>query len=838
MQISLYWLNELLNLRGYNIKFLIERLTVNGFEVEECKKVIAGKKISVSIIFSTTANRGDVLSIRGIAKEVRLITERIKKIRVVPHVRNVQATKYHFRLRRALKRVTYYGGESFYRPRRIRYNIVKINRILLRHKRIKKTQLNEFKWRIENTIYRSHKWKRNRLYYSKAVFNTNEPKIYSKFVCWVIEDLKNLTSPQWLQKKLIYSGFVPQNNINDFQNYILLEGGYPFELYDFEKIKLGCQDDNFKLKLDSAGYKQFFAVNKSNYVLNHETLVLKANDEILSVAGIVPSIKYAHTDQTTSFLIEGCIYNSRMIRQQSRLLGLKTTRSIYYSRGGMNRDFLLDSWYRLLLLLKVSNPNMKCTLHTTNYSAQKEEQIYHIPFTTRYHKEELIQRYDMWIREKRLAQIFGPAYTYNPITRKQFQFSNRILSTHIEYYFQRLKIIYMFSKRPGARLREYWPTLYGDMPVPPPPLKNWWKANYSPKEGRYWVIEIPKNRRHDLKREIDIIEEICRLYGVDKMTSILPNESKQGTEDSSYQIRKKITLCLLNEGFTELVSYSLVSGKTKKNKQHINLINPLSLDYSSLRTTLLPNLINIVNENIKQGNNVFEGFECGHVFSKDFYGNYIEKENLAGIFGGVKLKSRWSDKSNNLSWFEAKGKMEQIFEKFNIVVLWESSNIVSDSKILHPYRTAYLYLSNKQFLGVFGQINPILSKSLNIPQHFYLFELDFKVLVLSLKNTLKFAYKRYSLYPRIIKDLSFIVDKSISFNTIKESIYAYGSKFLVDVKLLDNYQSSSMNSNEVSLCIQLIFQSYEKTLKTEDIESDISEISLVLVDKYNIFLRN
>ena len=198
MQISLSWLNELLDLRGYHINFLIERLTVNGFEIEECKSIISGKKISVSIVMSTTANRGDVLSIRGIAKEVKIIIQRIKKFKVWPHVRNVrEVNRFCHQIRWLRYWPSYdFGGDKYRRFKRIGYNIIKINRILLRHKLTKKVTLNEFKWRIENTIYRSPKWKRNRLYFKQPIFNTNDPKIYSKFICWTIENLIDLSSPK------------------------------------------------------------------------------------------------------------------------------------------------------------------------------------------------------------------------------------------------------------------------------------------------------------------------------------------------------------------------------------------------------------------------------------------------------------------------------------------------------------------------------------------------------------------------------------------------------------------------------------------------------------------
>lgn len=835
MQISLYWLNELLELRGYNLNFFIERLTVNGFEVEDCFPVISGKKTTIAIEISTTANRADILSIRGLARELKIIAERVKRIQITPPVVKVQKVRKYFYHTRWFKvRPPEEGGSVVRKKKRIKFNILPLNRKKLLYKRTKKLSINKFKWRVENTIFRSRRWKRNRLYYNEPVFNNNDPKIYSKFICWTVENLENLSSPKWLQKKLIYSGFVPENNLTDFQNYMLIETGYPFEFYDLEKIHLACKKNNFKLSLDSPGYKNFLAANGINYVLNHETLVIKANENLLSIAGIISNQQFSYTHETKSFLMEGSIFNSQMIRQQSRLLGLKTNRSNYYSKGGMNGDFLLEACYRLLLLLKISNLNIKSKLHTTSYSAQKEEQIYHIPYTVRYHHEEVIQTYDLWLREKKLLQVFGPAYNYNPITSRSRELTKKIRSTHVEYFFQRLKIKYRFSTRPGRKSSEFWPITYGEMPLPP--IKYWKPPRFICKEGRYWVIYVPNYRREDIRREIDIIEEICRLYGVDRMASIMPKVHKLGIEDSSYQVRKKITICLLNEGFNELVSYSLVNNKENKHS-FIKLINPLSKDYSGLRTTLLPNLVDIVKENIRQGNNTFEGFEYGHVFSKDFTGQYVETECLSGIFGGIKLKSEWSEKLNDLSWFEAKGKMEQIFEKLNLLVSWENNESEQNLNILHPYRTAKIYLSNKQLLGIFGQINPFLAKTLNIPLKFYLFEFNLKLLVSELDQCSNFIYRHYSFYPKIIKDLSFIVDKNVSFNSIENVIYSKGSNLLIEINLLDQYDGDLILDNQVSLCIQLVFQSFQRTLKNNEIDLIIDRISLTLKNKYKAIFR-
>ena len=260
-------------------------------------------------------------------------------------------------------------------------------------------------------------------------------------------------------------------------------------------------------------------------------------------------------------------------------------------------------------------------------------------------------------------------------------------------------------------------------------------------------------------------------------------------------------------------------------------------DYSNLRVSLLPNLIRTVQENLKQGNQPIEGFEFGHVFSGNIIENFQEKEHIAGIFGGIDTKITWSSSPQLLSWFEAKGKIEQFFKQLNFVPSWETCLVSKDNEIFHPYCTAELYLSNNTYLGIFGQIHPILAKKLNLSPNLYLFEFDFKLIENQIQTNKLNIYQEYSFYPKIVKDLSFIIDQNISFKEIQKVLYANGTKFLLKVNLLDEYKGQSIPDKHISLCLQLTFQSDEKTLQNKEIENTINNLQLLLTNKFNAKIR-
>lgn len=598
----------------------------------------------------------------------------------------------------------------------------------------------------------------------------------SMFSSVIVENLTNLTVPKWITEKLISSGLTPVNNLLDFQNYILLETGYPFSFYDFDKINSKLNTSKFDLSISKAkANQQFLAINENTYQLNDSILLVKANNVPLSIAGIIESQEFAYSETTTSLLIEGSIFNAAKIRQQSRILGLRTDRSTRYEKS-LKNTYLIESFYRLLTILRVTNPDLKCKFQSVAKTIESMPNSIKLKYET-------------------ICEILGPS---NKSKTGKLEY---ITPSNIENYLDRLNFRFIYDH-----------------------------------ENQIWEVTIPHSRTDDITREIDLIEEIGRLHGFNNFLITLPKLKTIGTEDASYQTRKKITSCLLNLGFNELIHYSLVNDKTFINND-ITLINPLVSEYSSLRVSLLPNLIKTIQENFKQGNSIINGFEYGHVFFKDSLVKFKEKEYVAGIFGGLKTKLTWSDSDLPINWFEAKGKIEQLFNQLNIIVQWKPAKNHLTSELFHPYRNAELYLPNDIQIGVFGQINPILANQLNFPSEIYLFEFNLENIQNQIKLNYLTIYQEYSLYPRIIKDISFIIKQDVTFNEIQQALYYNGTKFLSEITLLDEYKGKSIPDQHTSLCLQLIFQSTNKTLQNKEIEKIIENLRSVLINKFNAVIR-
>lgn len=600
----------------------------------------------------------------------------------------------------------------------------------------------------------------------------------STFLALEVKNIENLTAPTWIQEKLISSGISPSNNLSDFQTYILLETGYPFAFYDLEKIqkKVGSPKLNFSIEKATTN-QEFVASNNLEYKLNDSNLLITINNCPISIAGIIENEEYNYSETTNSLLIEGSIFNAALIRQQSRNLGLRTDRSARYEKA-LKQTYLIESFYRLISLLRVTNPNITYKVST-------------------FFQETKLTLKGIKLHYSTIKEILGPISTIN---NGELTF---IPPKKVSEYLTRLNFKFVYHES----------------------LLN-------------WEVQIPNLRSDDITREIDLIEEVGRLHGFNNFLTTLPKIIRIGTEDISYQTRKKITSCFLNLGLNELIHYSLVGqNQTTNNQSEINLINPLLSDYKNLRTSLLPTLVQTVTENLKQSNRIIEGFEYGHVFSGSIPSHVTELEHVAGVFGGTNEKLSWSEPKKTLTWFEAKGKMEQLFKQLNIGVYWRIESLASSNDLFHPYRTAELYLLNGKNLGKFGQIHPAYASINGLAIKTYLFEFSLKNIMDQIQQNKLPVFQDYSSYPRIIKDLSFIIPKDITFSELKKILYLNGTKFLSEINLLDEYRGSSIPENFTSLCFQLIFQSNTKTLENKEIETIITNLQSVLTNKFNAIIR-
>jgi phenylalanyl-tRNA synthetase beta chain len=346
------------------------------------------------------------------------------------------------------------------------------------------------------------------------------------------------------------------------------------------------------------------------------------------------------------------------------------------------------------------------------------------------------------------------------------------------------------------------------------------RLNFSVKEKmNHLVITIPEYRHNDISRDIDIIEEVGRIYGFDNFLDKLPQYDMRSNKNKRKLTIDTIRSVLRTIGLTETVHYSL----TREINNLISIYNPITEDYKSLRKYLLEGLIASSSYNIKQGNEPIETFEIGRVFS-NFKNIKKEKLNLSGIIGGKKyLRNTWATKPTCLTWFQAKGEMEEIFERLEINIEWTQPNLSFEMykealRFLDPKKVAMLRHEDKT-IGIFGQISLRWSKELNMPEKTYLFELEINQLTNRKLHQKPYNHgiEIYSKYPSIIRDIAIISPKNIPVQAIIKIIKENIDPLVESISLFDVYDVYSSTCTK-SLGFRIKYRSNTMTLRNKQID--------------------
>jgi len=349
-----------------------------------------------------------------------------------------------------------------------------------------------------------------------------------------------------------------------------------------------------------------------------------------------------------------------------------------------------------------------------------------------------------------------------------------------------------------------------------------------------WNVVVPPYRYRDLEREIDLIEEIARLYGYNNFCETLPEKTEAGYLSLEQQLTRKVREAFRAVGLTELAHYSLV--KPGEERQII-LSNPLFPDYSALRTNLLSGLIEAFQYNLEQGNGALQGFEYGRIFWSEEEG-LQEADAIAGIFGGDPVHGKWvqSGRDKPITWFEAKGLLENVFCRLGLAVEYQPD--LRDQRF-HPGRTASLWVSGNR-LGTFGQLHPQLRLERGFPDEVYAFELDLDALLSQLdqEDLLVPTFKPFSAFPASDRDIAFFVPTQFSVADIERTIRTAGGTLLDSIDLFDEYRGQNVPEGQRSLAFRLVYRSGDRTLTEDDINPIQQKVRETLVEKFRVDLRS
>lgn len=605
----------------------------------------------------------------------------------------------------------------------------------------------------------------------------SDPKACPIYIATVLEGIKIAPSPLWLQQRLQAAGTRPINNVVDITNYVLLEWGQPLHAFDRDRLAAIAGSTDYTLSVRYAQPDEpLTTLDSQARSLKSETLVITANDKPVALAGVMGGETSEVFEDTAAVTLEAAYFDAAVIRKSARSQGLRTEASARYERG-VNPAELELACDRALELMQ------------TLAGGQIVSQM-----TDRTPIGEITPTRTIPLRLQRVRNVLGPVMNLEagqptPIPADKIQAVLETLGCTIE---------------PGT-------------------------------EKDVWQVTIPAYRYRDLEREIDLIEEIARLYGYNHFANTLPQAAIGGFLSPEAALTYKIRQICRGVGLTELIHYSLTKPVSEK---QVVLANPLFTEYSALRTDLVDGLIEAFKFNLEQGNGPLNGFEIGRIFWLED-DTPKETEVLGGILGGDARQGQWvsSGRPEPLTWFEAKGILESIFKRLGLTVDYRSDQ---EDPRFHPGRTASLWVRGRMRLGTFGQLHPQLRQEQDLPDEVYVFQLNWPVLVTCLASGKQKAVKfgGYSPFPPSDRDLALYAPVSVSVAELEKVITKGGGKLLESVTLFDEYRGESVPEGQRSLAFRLIYRSPDRTLTDEDIDPVHQKVRAALEKQFQVTLRS
>lgn len=351
-----------------------------------------------------------------------------------------------------------------------------------------------------------------------------------------------------------------------------------------------------------------------------------------------------------------------------------------------------------------------------------------------------------------------------------------------------------------------------------------------------WTCLIP-TYRPDICREIDLIEEIARIYGFE---NIPPDYSLNGTfrfdNPDPEKILQDIRQTLVGLGFHQVYSNSLQSEKEAglTNHEPVGMMNPLNKEMGFLRTSLIPGLIKAADMNIKNSTSQFRIFELGHVHFKDdsSLNGVDERKILSGLAIGDIIGENVHSGSEEEDLFSVKGLLSSLFEKkLSMRMELEVDDEDSGFDLSRSIRL------NKQKVGRLGRISKDWIDSMGLDlEKAYGFEIDLEPIKQMLDK--RKTFKKIIPYPKVIRDLNLVIPKEQEVGLIMEIFHKYGKKLITQSEAVNVFEDEeTVGDGLKSVTFSLIFQDPSKTLEDKDVNPIIDEIIRVAEKTFDAKLR-
>lgn len=361
---------------------------------------------------------------------------------------------------------------------------------------------------------------------------------------------------------------------------------------------------------------------------------------------------------------------------------------------------------------------------------------------------------------------------------------------------------------------------------------------------------VPSCRAYDVTREIDLIEEIARINGYDKVSPTLPNKMQTPVITLEEKVVKKIHHIMQSAGLNEIVTSSLI-GKPLLDKfmipyddsKALKVLNPVSEECTMLRETIAVSVLNCMKYNYDNGQKNFWAYEIGKTYNiegeaDEKHSGVKETKVLGGIITGEIENSKWQP-SGYPDFYTVKGILENMFKELGVekrikLVELDKSPLAKTHAILHPYKSAAINLLGKNMttIGYFGQIHPILKDKLKMNQDAFIFKVDVDELIAIIKESTP-RFKHLPQFPEVKRDLAFVINENVSYDDLQRVIKGgVQQNIFKGSEVFDVYQGEHIDKGYKSMAFRIHLQDENATLTDEVIEKQMQNVREKLQKAY------